>query len=159
MTGFFSTMRAMLNDKLSMEELVTSATCAQWNTSRAAPGLFRVAGVEEHVVAAAREDAVSVGEALCDSPDVRALSFTGSTAVGKWLYARCAGTVKKLGLELGGNAPFLVLASADAAAIGGTLDFHPAMCCAASFHMDAMMKPDLAVHAGGIARWSAGYAP
>ena len=54
-----------------------------------------------------------MGAALCDSPAVRALSFTGSTAVGKWLYRRCAETVKVLSLELGGNAPFLVLESAD----------------------------------------------
>ena len=54
-----------------------------------------------------------MGAALCDAPAVRALSFTGSTAVGKWLYRRCAETVKVLSLELGGNAPFLVLESAD----------------------------------------------
>lgn len=65
------------------------------------------------VLPASRSNAEPIGAALCDSPKVRALSFTGSTAVGKWLYARCAPTVKKLGLELGGNAPFIVLAGAD----------------------------------------------
>ena len=65
------------------------------------------------MIPASRANAQPVGEVLCDSSDVRALSFTGSTAVGKWLYARCASTVKKLGLELGGNAPMIVLKSAD----------------------------------------------
>ena len=54
-----------------------------------------------------------VGDALCHSPKVAAMSFTGSTGVGKMLYKQCAGTVKKLSLELGGNAPFIVFDSAD----------------------------------------------
>jgi succinate-semialdehyde dehydrogenase / glutarate-semialdehyde dehydrogenase len=58
-------------------------------------------------------DAAGAGKALCDSPVVRVLSFTGSTEVGKLLYRQCAGTVKKLGLELGGNAPVLVFDDAD----------------------------------------------
>lgn len=58
-------------------------------------------------------DAAAIGQALTADPRVRALSFTGSTAVGRRLYAACAGTVKKLALELGGNAPFLVFADAD----------------------------------------------
>jgi succinate-semialdehyde dehydrogenase/glutarate-semialdehyde dehydrogenase len=63
-----------------------------------------------------------VGEALCQSPLVRKLSFTGSTAVGKQLMANCAPTLKKLSLELGGNAPFLVFADADLdAAVAGAL--------------------------------------
>mmetsp|Transcript_25839 Transcript_25839/g.103230 ORF Transcript_25839/g.103230 Transcript_25839/m.103230 type:complete len:547 (-) Transcript_25839:1572-3212(-) len=66
-----------------------------------------------NVVTASRSNAAAVGQALCASPAVRALSFTGSTAVGKALYAQCAGTVKKLGLELGGNAPLLILEDAD----------------------------------------------
>jgi len=79
--------------------------------ARLADGLFPPGVV--NVVAASRESTRGVGETLCDHKAVRALSFTGSTAVGKWLYARCADTVKKLGLELGGNAPFLVLEGAD----------------------------------------------
>ena len=79
--------------------------------ARLADGLFP-AGVM-NVVPASRANARPVGEALCDAAAVRALSFTGSTAVGKWLYARCAETVKVLSLELGGNAPFLVLEDAD----------------------------------------------
>ena len=58
-------------------------------------------------------DAPAIGQVLTDSPVVRKLSFTGSTAVGKRLMAQCAGTVKKVALELGGNAPFIVLDDAD----------------------------------------------
>ena len=58
-------------------------------------------------------DPTGVGNELCSSADVRMLSFTGSTKVGKQLYAACAGTVKRLALELGGNAPFVVFDDAD----------------------------------------------
>ena len=68
------------------------------------PGVFNVVTTT---------DAAGAGKALCDSPVVRVLSFTGSTEVGKLLYRQCAGTVKKLGLELGGNAPVLVFYDAD----------------------------------------------
>lgn len=54
-----------------------------------------------------------IGETLCHSPHVRKLSFTGSVPVGKHLYAQCAGTMKRLSLELGGNAPFIVFEDAD----------------------------------------------
>src|SRR5581483_4145251 len=53
-------------------------------------------------------DAPAVGKVWCDDPRVRKLSFTGSTEVGKILYRQCAGTVKKLTLVLGGDAPLLV---------------------------------------------------
>ncbi|WP_199101270.1 succinate-semialdehyde dehydrogenase [Aquitalea sp. ASV11] len=67
-------------------------------------------------------DAVAIGGELTGSPLVRALSFTGSTAVGKLLMRQCADTVKKLGLELGGNAPFIVFDDADLdAAVQGAL--------------------------------------
>ena len=58
-------------------------------------------------------NSAEIGAVLCSDPDVRALSFTGSTAVGRRLMAQCAPTVKKLSLELGGNAPFLVFDDAD----------------------------------------------
>lgn len=58
-------------------------------------------------------DATAVGALLCQSPDVKKLSFTGSTKVGKLLMRQCADTVKRLSLELGGNAPVLVFADAD----------------------------------------------
>ena len=68
------------------------------------PGVFNVVTTT---------DDAGAGKVLCDSPVVRVLSFTGSTEVGKLLYRQCAGTVKKLGLELGGNAPVLVFDDAD----------------------------------------------
>jgi succinate-semialdehyde dehydrogenase/glutarate-semialdehyde dehydrogenase len=58
-------------------------------------------------------DAAAVGKVFCDDPRVRKLSFTGSTEIGKLLYRQCAGTVKKLTLELGGNAPLLVFDDAN----------------------------------------------
>ena len=58
-------------------------------------------------------DAPAVGKVFCDDGRVRKLSFTGSTEVGKILYRQCANTVKKLTLELGGNAPLLVFDDAD----------------------------------------------
>jgi succinate-semialdehyde dehydrogenase/glutarate-semialdehyde dehydrogenase len=67
-------------------------------------------------------DAKAIGQVLCDDGRVRKLSFTGSTEVGKILYRQCAGTVKKLSLELGGNAPFIVFDDADLdAAVAGAL--------------------------------------
>ena len=58
-------------------------------------------------------DARGVGKVLCEDARVRKLSFTGSTAVGKALYRQCADTVKKLTLELGGNAPLIVFDDAN----------------------------------------------
>jgi len=54
-----------------------------------------------------------IGDMLCEHPAVRVVSFTGSTEVGKELMRKCAPQVKKLTLELGGNAPFIVFADAD----------------------------------------------
>lgn len=66
--------------------------------------------------------AAEVGGELCANPTVRKLSFTGSTAVGKLLMRQCADTVKKLSLELGGNAPFIVFDDADLdAAVEGAM--------------------------------------
>ncbi|MEM9054684.1 MAG: aldehyde dehydrogenase family protein, partial [Pseudomonadota bacterium] len=68
-------------------------------------------------------DPVSIGDILTGSSVIRKLSFTGSTATGKILMRACANTVKKVSLELGGNAPFIVFESADldAAADGAIL--------------------------------------
>jgi len=55
----------------------------------------------------------AIGKLLCESQGVRHLSFTGSTEVGRILAAQCAPTIKKLSLELGGNAPFIVFDDAD----------------------------------------------
>ncbi|MGC4000900.1 MAG: NADP-dependent succinate-semialdehyde dehydrogenase [Anaeromyxobacter sp.] len=65
-------------------------------------------------------DSGPIGRELTSHPAVRKLSFTGSTEVGKQLMAQCAGTMKKVSMELGGNAPFLVFddADVDAAVVG-----------------------------------------
>ncbi len=66
--------------------------------------------------------AAEVGGELTANPAVRKLSFTGSTEVGKLLMAQCADTVKKVALELGGNAPFIVFDDADLdAAVAGAM--------------------------------------
>ncbi|QHW01360.1 succinate-semialdehyde dehydrogenase [Spirosoma endbachense] len=61
-----------------------------------------------------------VGQELCENRNVRKLSFTGSTAIGKLLMSQCASNLKKISLELGGNAPFIVFddADIDAAVVG-----------------------------------------
>ncbi|HOO82810.1 MAG TPA: NAD-dependent succinate-semialdehyde dehydrogenase [Alphaproteobacteria bacterium] len=59
------------------------------------------------------DDPAPIGRELCENPAVRKLSFTGSTAVGRLLMRQCADTIKKLSLELGGNAPFIVFDDAD----------------------------------------------
>ncbi len=67
-------------------------------------------------------DPAAIGGELCANPIVRKLSFTGSTAVGRRLMAQCAPTIKKLSLELGGNAPFIVFDDADVdAAVDGAI--------------------------------------
>lgn len=67
-------------------------------------------------------DAAAIGKAWCDDPRVRLVSFTGSTQIGKLLIRQSAETVKKLSLELGGNAPFLVFDDADLdAAVDGAI--------------------------------------
>ncbi len=66
-----------------------------------------------NVVTADGAHSVLAGKALCESDAVRHLSFTGSTEVGRILMRQCAPTVKKLSLELGGNAPFIVFDDAD----------------------------------------------
>lgn len=64
----------------------------------------------------------AIGAELTGNPDVQKLSFTGSTGIGKLLMAQCAETIKKVSLELGGNAPFIVFADADLdAAVQGAL--------------------------------------
>ncbi|MBK8452096.1 MAG: NADP-dependent succinate-semialdehyde dehydrogenase [Thiofilum sp.] len=75
-----------------------------------------------NIVTAGMNGASEVGNVLCASPVVRKLSFTGSTAVGMKLMAQCAPTLKKLSLELGGNAPFIVFDDADVdAAVQGAI--------------------------------------
>ena len=80
------------------------------------------AGVPKGVFNIVTGSATEIGGELTSNPIVRKLSFTGSTAIGKILMAQCAGTVKKLSLELGGNAPFIVFEDADLdAAVEGAI--------------------------------------
>jgi succinate-semialdehyde dehydrogenase / glutarate-semialdehyde dehydrogenase len=74
------------------------------------------------VVTGDAEDAPVIGKEMTSNPIVRKLGFTGSTEIGKLLMAQCAGQVKKVSLELGGNAAFIVFDDADLeAAIEGAL--------------------------------------
>ncbi|WP_322007969.1 NAD-dependent succinate-semialdehyde dehydrogenase [Paraburkholderia tropica] len=66
-----------------------------------------------NVITADSANSIEVGKALCESDIVRHLSFTGSTPVGRILMQQCAPTVKKVALELGGHAPFIVFDDAD----------------------------------------------
>jgi succinate-semialdehyde dehydrogenase/glutarate-semialdehyde dehydrogenase len=80
------------------------------------------AGIPPGVFNLVTGDPVPIGEELTASPIVRKLSFTGSTAVGRLLMRQCADTLKRLSLELGGNAPFIVFDDADLdAAVEGAL--------------------------------------
>ncbi|MBB3182163.1 NAD-dependent succinate-semialdehyde dehydrogenase [Variovorax sp. Sphag1AA] len=80
------------------------------------------AGVPAGVLSVITGSAGEIGGALTSSPLVRKLSFTGSTEVGRTLAAQCAPTLKRLSLELGGNAPFIVFDDADLeAAVEGAI--------------------------------------
>ena len=80
------------------------------------------AGLPPGVLQVITGDPRTIGGVLTASPVVRKLSFTGSTGVGRLLYAQCAPTIKKLSLELGGNAPFIVFDDADIdAAVQGAM--------------------------------------
>lgn len=80
------------------------------------------AGVPPGVLNVVTGDAAPIGEALTSSSEVRKLSFTGSTGVGRLLAGQCAPTLKRMSLELGGNAPFIVFDDADLdAAVEGAM--------------------------------------
>jgi succinate-semialdehyde dehydrogenase/glutarate-semialdehyde dehydrogenase len=80
------------------------------------------AGVPRGVLSVLTGDSAAIGAEMTSHRAVRKLSFTGSTAVGKKLMAQCVSTLKKLSLELGGNAPFIVFEDADLdAAVAGTI--------------------------------------
>jgi len=66
-----------------------------------------------NILSADADNSVAIGKVICASDTVRHLSFTGSTEVGRILMAQCASTIKKMSLELGGNAPFIVFDDAD----------------------------------------------
>ncbi|MFM2054177.1 MAG: hypothetical protein RL456_2214 [Pseudomonadota bacterium] len=65
------------------------------------------------IVTGDADSSIEIGKVLCESDGVRHLSFTGSTEVGRILMRQCAPTIKKMSLELGGNAPFIVFDDAD----------------------------------------------
>ena len=91
-------------------------------TALALAALAEQAGFPAGVFNVIIGDPVAIGGELTSSPTVRKLSFTGSTEIGRLLMAQCAPTIKKLSLELGGNAPFIVFDDADVdAAVNGAL--------------------------------------
>jgi len=80
------------------------------------------AGVPPGIFSVVTGDPKAIGAEMTGNPIVRKLSFTGSTAIGRLLMAQCAPTVKKVSLELGGNAPFIVFEDADLdAAVAGAI--------------------------------------
>ncbi|MDV7494570.1 NAD-dependent succinate-semialdehyde dehydrogenase [Acinetobacter baumannii] len=91
-------------------------------TALALVDLALQAGVPAEIFSVITGDAVHIGDAIFESDVVRKFTFTGSTPVGKMLLERSAKTLKKVSLELGGNAPFIVFDDADLdAAIEGAL--------------------------------------
>jgi len=66
-----------------------------------------------NIVPCSRNSVKEIGDAMCHDPRVAVISFTGSCEVGKYLYAKCSNTVKRVALELGGNAPFIIFDSAN----------------------------------------------
>lgn len=75
--------------------------------------LAKEAGIPKDVFVVVNGDSSVISDVLCRSEAIRKLSFTGSTKVGAQLYAKCARTIKKLSMELGGNAPFIVFDDAN----------------------------------------------
>lgn len=91
-------------------------------TALALAELAERAGMPKGVFNVITGPSAVIGAELTSNPTVRKLGFTGSTEVGKALMAQCAGTVKKVSLELGGNAPFIVFDDADLdAAVAGAM--------------------------------------
>jgi len=91
-------------------------------TALALAVLAERAGVPKGCFSVLTGSAAAIGEEMTANPIIRKLTFTGSTEVGKLLMEKCAGTVKKVTMELGGNAPFIVFDDADLdAAVQGAL--------------------------------------
>lgn len=113
-----------------------------------------------NVLTADADQSIAIGKVLCASDTVRHLSFTGSTEVGRILAAQCAPTIKKLSLELGGNAPFIVFDDADLdSAVEGAMiskyrNAGQTCVCANRFYVQAAVYDafveKLAAKAGGI---------
>ena len=80
------------------------------------------AGVPKGCFSVVTGEAKPMGEEFCHNPKIAKITFTGSTAVGAWLMREASGQIKRLSLELGGNAPFIVFDDADLdAAVTGTM--------------------------------------
>ena len=91
-------------------------------TALALAVLAERAGIPAGVFNIVTGDAPAIGKVMCEHPTVRFVGFTGSTPVGKTLMRQAASTVKRVGLELGGNAPFIVFDDADLdAAVEGAM--------------------------------------
>ncbi|HEU4429728.1 MAG TPA: NAD-dependent succinate-semialdehyde dehydrogenase [Myxococcota bacterium] len=120
--------------------------------------LSQRAGLPPGVFNVVTGDPKEIGGALTASATVRALSFTGSTATGRLLLAQCAGTVKRVSLELGGNAPFLVFDDADLdAAVEGAIaskfrNTGQTCVCANRFYVQAGIYDAFAARLAGKAR-------
>ncbi len=84
--------------------------------------LAQEAGIPDGIYSVITGDPIAIGEEMTTNPKVKKVSFTGSTRVGKILMKQCADTVKKMSMELGGNAPFIVFDDADIdAAVEGAM--------------------------------------
>ncbi|MGP5065939.1 NAD-dependent succinate-semialdehyde dehydrogenase [Psychrobacter alimentarius] len=84
--------------------------------------LAQQAGIPDGIYSVVTGDPIAIGEEMTTNPMVKKISFTGSTRVGKILMKQCADTVKKMSMELGGNAPFIVFDDADIdAAVTGAM--------------------------------------
>ena len=84
--------------------------------------LAQEAGIPDGIYSVITGDPIAIGEEMTTNPKVKKISFTGSTRVGKILMKQCADTVKKMSMELGGNAPFIVFDDADIdAAVEGAM--------------------------------------
>lgn len=75
--------------------------------------IAKEADLPDGVINVVTGSAGEIGDELCENPTVRKITFTGSTEIGRVLMQKSAGTIKKLSMELGGNAPFIVFDSAD----------------------------------------------
>ncbi len=108
-------------------------------------------------------DAVAIGKVMTTHPAVRFIGFTGSTPVGKLLMQQAASTVKKVGLELGGNAPFIVFDDADVdAAVQGAIAAkfrnmgQTCVCTNRLFVQDGIHDEFVAKFAGEVAKMKVG---
>lgn len=125
--------------------------------------LAKEAGIPAGVFNLVTGDPPKIGSVLTSHPLVRAFSFTGSTAVGKLLQQQCASTVKKVALELGGNAPLIVCADADLeVAIRGTIASkfrnigQTCVCANRIFVHEQLFKPFLAGFVAAVQQFKLG---